>query len=374
MLHLSRLIRLRRPQWQPHLAQRASLRHCTKPTKTRAAADIAQLDKKTFQNPTWIEVMPLPHGPIVAQQLRPNGSQAACDPCRARKVACDHARPSCSRCRSRNRGNECTYSANAMRKFKASDDAPPTPGEGPVVAVPPRPSKRPRPNMRLGYTTALEETQPNLRPIAHSTIYGYISPIEKTVQDRQTIFGQLPRPVRETCLAVLRALPNQRDAQMVYLEGKFQAKGWLHLAAHRIIRWLQIVLAESPSRSEQQTLEHVAEIISNNTSRPMRGPYVDWESWLNSFTGANTRWESIGLLWTHMECVSDILDALIPRKLVRPDNNKSGQTAQFHVESCIRLARHFTDDSDLLADLYRRKSILISFVDGELGENPNSTS
>lgn len=259
-----------------------------------------------------------------------------------------------------------------MRKFKESANTLPTPGDGQSVALPPRAPKRPRPNMRLGHTTALEETQSNLRPIAHSTLYGYISPIEQTGRDRQTVFGQLPRPVRETCLAVLRALPNQRDAQMVYLEGEFQAKGWLHLAAHRIIRWLQTVLAETPSRSEQQTVEHVAEIISNNTSRPMRGPYADWESWLNSFAGDNTRWESIGLLWTHMECVSDILDALIPRKLVRSATNTSGQTAQFHVESCIRLARHFTEDSDLLADLYRRKSILISFVDGELGENSGS--
>lgn len=259
-----------------------------------------------------------------------------------------------------------------MRRFKDSANTLPTPGDGQSVALPPRAAKRPRPNMRLGHTTALEETRPSLRPTAHSTIYGYISPIEQTGHDRQIVFGQLPRPVRETCLAVLRALPNQRDAQMVYLEGEFQAKGWLHLAAHRIIRWLQIVLAETPSRSEQQTVEHVAEIISNNTSRPMRGPYADWESWLNSFAGANTRWESIGLLWTHMECVSDILDALIPRKLVRSGTNTSGQTARFHVESCIRLARHFTEDSDLLADLYRRKSILISFVDGELGENSGS--
>lgn len=317
--------------------------------------------------------MPVPHGPKVAQQLRPNGSQAACDPCRARKVACDHARPACSRCRSKNRGTECSYSVNATRKVKPNDDTLPTPGDGPSVALPPRPSKRPRPNMRLGYTSALEETQPNLSSAAHSSLYGYISPNAQPEQNRQVIFSQLPRPVRETCLAVLRALPDQQDAQMVYLEGEFQAKGWLHLAAHRIIRWLQTVFAQSESRSEEQTMEHVAQLISNNTSRPLRGPFADWESWLDSFVGANTRWESIGLLWTHMESISDILDALIPRKLVRSKNNTSGQTAKFHLESCIRLARHFTDESDLLADLYRRRSILISLVDGELGES-NTTS
>ncbi|EGX94297.1 Fungal transcriptional regulatory protein [Cordyceps militaris CM01] len=316
--------------------------------------------------------MSFAQGPRVAQQLRPNGSLAACDPCRTRKVACDHARPACSRCRAKNRGHECFYAANAARKIKTdNDDRLPTPSDGPssIVAIPPRPSKRPRPNIRLGYTTALAETQPSLLAGSgmHSNIYGYISPATQPEQDRQVVFSELPQPVRETCLAVLRAMPNQRDAQMVYLEGEFHAKGWLHLAAHRIVRWLQTVLADTSSFSERETLERVAEIISSNTSRPMRGPYADWEAWLHCFVGPNTRWESIGLLWTHMESISDILDALIPRKLVRSESNTSGHTAKFHIDSCIRLARQFTDESELLAELYRRRAVLVSMVDGESG-------
>ncbi|XWW97678.1 hypothetical protein V2A60_005664 [Cordyceps javanica] len=192
--------------------------------------------------------MPLSQGPRVAQQLRPNGSQAACDPCRARKVACDHARPACSRCRAKNRGNECFYSANATRKVKVSESLLPSPSDAPSVALPPRPAKRQRPNIRLGYTSALEETQPNLLGTMHSNLYGHVSPTIHPEPNRRVVFSELPGPVRETCMAVLRALPNQRDAQMVYIEGEFQAKGWLHLAAHRIVRWLQTVLAESPSR------------------------------------------------------------------------------------------------------------------------------
>ncbi|KAM3544110.1 hypothetical protein ARSEF1564_002977 [Beauveria bassiana] len=349
-------------------ASRASLSHRTTRQQGHRYVCCAKLNSKAIGISSDLVIMPnYPNGPRVAQQLRPNGSQAACDPCRTRKVACDHARPACSRCRAKNRGSECVYSANAARKVKASDNLLPSPVDAPSVALPPRPPKRPRPNIRLGYTSALEESQPSFSAAAHSNLYGHISPSEQPQQDRQVIFSELPRPVRETCMAVIRALPNQRDAQMVYLEGEFQAKGWLHLAAHRIVRWLQTVLAESPSRSEQETVERVAEIISSNTSRSMRGPFADWESWLNSFVGPNTRWESIGLLWTHMERISDILDALIPRKLVRSETNTSSQTAAFHVDSCIRLARHFIDESDLLAELYRRRSVLVSFAEGELG-------
>ncbi|OAA74181.1 Fungal transcriptional regulatory protein [Cordyceps fumosorosea ARSEF 2679] len=344
--------------------------------------------------------MPYPPAPRVAQQLRPNGSQAACDPCRARKVACDHARPSCSRCRSKNRGSECFYSANAARRVKnvSNGTVLPGPGPGPDTTLLPspsdaqsavapsivatasalssslpsqqhnsyRPSKRPRPNTSIGYNSAFDEARPELLfGTLHTNLYGHFSPTIQPEQDRRVIFAELPLPVRETCMAVLRALPGQRDAQMTYIDGDFQAKGWLHLAAHRIVRWLQAVLAEVPGRGEQETLERVAEVISTNTSRPLRGPFPDWESWLNCFVGANTRWESIGYLWTHMESISDILDALIPRKLVRSENCKSDQIAKYHVDSCIRLARQFTEESDLLAELYRRRSILVSMVDGE---------
>ncbi|TLS20955.1 uncharacterized protein PpBr36_10798 [Pyricularia pennisetigena] len=40
---------------------------------------------------------------------RRNGRQQACEPCRKRKLACDHSLPTCSRCRRRNAENGCVY-------------------------------------------------------------------------------------------------------------------------------------------------------------------------------------------------------------------------------------------------------------------------
>lgn len=302
------------------------------------------------------------------EQLRPNGSQAACDPCRARKVACDHVRPACSRCQSKNRTTECIYSNTATRKSRATEDDVRLNHSGHCATeILPRPSKRPRTYKRLGCTSSLEETQLNLLPEVLNSPSYQSQQASHIIPGRKIIFDQLPPTIRETCLLVLRALPGQQNEQMVYLDGRFTPRGWVHLAVHRIINWLQIVFADT-SRGEQEILQHVAQVISTNTSKPLRGPYPDWESWLSCFVGENTRWESIGLLWTHMECVSDMLDALIPRRLVRSRNNTSGSTAQTHLERCIHLTRHFTEDSDLLADLYRRKSTLESIVTGELGE------
>lgn len=246
-------------------------------------------------------------------------------------------------------------------------DPPPATMPEQTLSLTSRLPKRHRANARMGHTSSLEETQPNLVS-AHNSPYHDTPQNEDADAGRKISFAQLPRPIRETCLSVLRALPGQADEQMVYLDGDFEAKGWVHLATHRIIQWFNVFFAESSARNERDTMERLAQIISNNTAKPLRGPYPDWESWMSCFVGENTRWESIGLIWTHMESVSDIFDALIPRKLVRSKNNTSANTAVIHLDYCLQLTRHFTDESDLLAELYRRRAILGTLVHGEHGK------
>ncbi|KAK8150906.1 hypothetical protein G3M48_004586 [Beauveria asiatica] len=56
---------------------------------------------------------------------------AACDPCRAAKVACDHARPVCIRCQNQSRQAECVYRASPFKKTKRAPEkstTPATPG------------------------------------------------------------------------------------------------------------------------------------------------------------------------------------------------------------------------------------------------------
>ncbi|ATY59658.1 Fungal transcriptional regulatory [Cordyceps militaris] len=57
---------------------------------------------------------------------------AACDPCRAAKVACDHSRPVCIRCQNQSREVECVYRASPFKKTKRgaeqSTTTPATPG------------------------------------------------------------------------------------------------------------------------------------------------------------------------------------------------------------------------------------------------------
>lgn len=41
---------------------------------------------------------------------------AACEPCRRAKLACDHSRPTCSRCRNRNQTDHCVYRDRPFRR------------------------------------------------------------------------------------------------------------------------------------------------------------------------------------------------------------------------------------------------------------------
>lgn len=41
---------------------------------------------------------------------------AACDPCRYSRLACDHSKPVCSRCRDRNQAANCAYRERPFKK------------------------------------------------------------------------------------------------------------------------------------------------------------------------------------------------------------------------------------------------------------------
>lgn len=309
---------------------------------------------------------------------RPNGRLAACNPCRARKVSCDHRRPVCTRCLKKNEGPRCFYSGPCPRSSREASSQLSEPVKSFTEAPPPLPVEpgsqstassalpTPWPTARLGHTSVLEETQSSLLLLGGASTpdddCGCTVPCQPVV-----LFQELPYMVREMCLAVLRALPGQKEEQMTYLEGKVEPRGWTYIAVDRIIRNLRRMFAASQQHlGEDRALEAVAQTLCSNTSKPFENDYPDCKSWLDSLCGSNLRWESIGLLWAHMERASDMFDALNQTLLVRSKNNTSVEAARLNLGYCIKLARRFNDASVLLFDLTRRLSTLDSLADGEL--------
>ncbi|EGX95998.1 C6 transcription factor [Cordyceps militaris CM01] len=350
---------------------------------------------------------------------RPNGRLAACDPCRARKVSCDHRQPVCTRCLKKNLGARCFYAGPPPKRIREASSRvpdpmssftelppllPPLPVEppsmhatgspalsmhatgspalsmhtanSPVLPMPlhavgasPPVLPTPRPSARLGHTSVLEETKSSLLLLGGG---GASTPPEDdgnyAAAPRQPVvlFQELPHMVRETCLAVLRALPGQKEEMMTYLDGAVETRGWSYVAVDRIVRNLQRMFEALRHLGEGTGLEAVAQTLCNNTCRPFESDYPDCKAWMDSFCGNNLRWESIALLWAHMERASDMFDALNKTLLVRSVNNTSVEAARINLGYCIRIVRHFNNPSVLLVDMIRRLATLNSLVDGEL--------
>ncbi|KAM0340492.1 hypothetical protein ACHAPU_010480 [Fusarium lateritium] len=179
----------------------------------------------------------------------------------------------------------------------------------------------------------------------------------------------LPLPTQQMCLTVLEYLPGRPDAHMVFLDqpGPETTTSWSHTAVSRIITSLRQLF----QRFEGSELfdEKVADVLCRNTSRPIRDTFDDFNDWIAQFCGSNIRWESIGLLWAHVEGLSDALSTLKYRQLQWVESKKSSVVSHEHLHYCIEIARHFTAGNDLLLDLCRRQAALGTLVYGDASKD-----
>jgi hypothetical protein len=165
----------------------------------------------------------------------------------------------------------------------------------------------------------------------------------------------------------LRFLPGQRNEQFVYRDDPDEALSWSHIAVNRIVESLRVTFGGILAQGDAG-LAAMAEMLCSNTRRPFYDDFSSSEQWLDQFCGKNLRWESLGLMFAHLARVSDMLDSMRRPSLEFIDGKESLETARTSLESCIQIARYFTEANDLLLDLCRRLATLCSIVDGDAGK------
>ncbi|RSL46172.1 hypothetical protein CEP54_013983 [Fusarium duplospermum] len=178
-------------------------------------------------------------------------------------------------------------------------------------------------------------------------------------------FHDLPLPTRQMCLLVLQYLPGQRDACMVFHGDPSSAskKSWTHVAVARIIQSLQDIFRYFGQHDSP--LERVADVLCRNTAQPIRDDLTSAKDWMDQLCGHNLRWEAIGLLWAHIEGLSDALGSLDPRQLQWVPGKESTELALTSLGYCIEISRHFTAGNALLLDLCRRNGTLGTLIYGD---------
>ncbi|EXM14809.1 hypothetical protein V3481_018353 [Fusarium oxysporum f. sp. vasinfectum] len=239
--------------------------------------------------------------------------QAACDPCRKAKLACDHSRPCCSRCRNQGKSSLCVYRATPFkRKRTAASPQMPREGPSPHDNHPETPTVSQTPGTRR---TQLYPNPGHLGRSSHVTIFNEIFP-EDVDQD---IMNNSPAAIRNRSPAsvypeqtALDVDPQVKQAADLIksLAERFGLRHLQDLVSFWIKKGINLALAEpfvamfskytnySCLTSFEDTDWHLelASKLSRNTNRPLTvTASTTLAAFADAFLGVNTRWESVGI-------------------------------------------------------------------------------
>ena len=292
---------------------------------------------------------------------------AACDPCRSSKLACDHVRPACSRCRESNRVSKCIYRERPFKRGKTLN------GQHAQQV------NSTRLGASIGRVRTTFRNYPNpgyLGSSSHATIFGHLptgndDESENPAQDPDETAHTIPI----------------NDAQISHgadLIAEFQSLLSLVSCKALIEQWtgsgVNLALAEPFTKHCAETIEHMLrcstgyapshKTISRNfftqSWRPLAAnANTTLEDFCAEFSYGNARWETIGLFFTAASRASiETLpfDALYSTK---KEQRYFQKLAMLFSDQCLDIALSLDCLNDLQLILQYENFILHSIVDGD---------
>ncbi|KAI0202929.1 hypothetical protein F4808DRAFT_420255 [Astrocystis sublimbata] len=313
---------------------------------------------------------------------RPNGRPQACEPCRKRKVACDHTQPVCNRCRKKRQAGDCVYLASESRALHAARRLqPPSPLSSASPAVPhsisPDVSETPpdnRGNDRqmgsgyLGFTSfsaVFEETQISLSSVRSSLA----TPPESSEYSQENPtpdqFTLSPR-TREACLFVLKNVPNPSRGKICLRSSP--AEAWYYYFLDRVLNSFYEAFGHyfGPQKSDK-SLEELATIISKNTTTLPLSDDDDITAyqWIAQFSGSRTRWETLGLLFGFWDF--EVNSITIEKSLTQDEYGRPSPVTKKCVDFCVALCHECsTPTNSMLLFVTYRRLIMETIIFGDM--------
>jgi hypothetical protein len=335
---------------------------------------------------------------------RRNGRPQACEPCRKRKVACDHSLPICLRCKKRDSPQSCVYLAPATlnpvprpvpRRLRDNSMSPNL-----DAGSPPPPEEPMRP--QLSSNSAPAPTPGYLGVTSFSAVYQETEDsltLARGVDGAETIAagsesrapGLAPRPDAdepaiplspkqlEQCITALRGIPHPELGEGLFSSIKKPVDGWMHSATIRAIRamyatfWDSCLRAPPSARKGQQApLEEMARLLSRNTRRPFPEDEEDPVKWVGSFSGQNFRWDALGTIFAYWACA--VVSETVRRPEINSDVEGSGAVAPMRFyQACAKLCLDICHDvckvkpNSLLLFLTHKHAVIETFATGDAG-------
>ncbi|RSL56410.1 hypothetical protein CEP54_008837 [Fusarium duplospermum] len=239
--------------------------------------------------------------------------QPACDPCRRAKLACDHTRPICSRCRSQQKQGLCTYRVSPFKRKRASDSSP---------------RQESRPSRRRVSQDASPTHHTSQTPAANRT-YLYPNPGHIGLSSHVAIFNQIFPDQSDTSPAAATGhsgSPNdvspegpslddnplaRKGAELLkQLLEKYSLSSMENFVSFWIEKGINLALAEPfvalcaqiSNYSCLSTFERpdwhlkLAQKLLANSIQPLQyDSSTSFSEYVAQFTGQNTRWETLGI-------------------------------------------------------------------------------
>ncbi|TLD17301.1 uncharacterized protein PgNI_00180 [Pyricularia grisea] len=287
---------------------------------------------------------------ITSVPRRRNGRQQACEPCRKRKLACDHSLPTCSRCKRRNAESSCVYliaSGSPARTTRGSDgnlrqrSTRPTTTTN-TTSTPIHPVREQQPSHHARPASALHSplasssssitpnssgapTSPSiaidtpgyLGPTSFSAVFreaqGHLSPAPAPVSNADGRYpagapprhAEAPFPHRtspcklDRAVSLLQSLPNLKTARLLAEINISPMDAWVRPAAVHMMESMYAVFFGSCDDGADSShpivdLRAMAELIFANTATTLKEDVDDPAAWMASFSGKTMRWESVG--------------------------------------------------------------------------------
>ena len=321
---------------------------------------------------------------------RPNGRPQACEPCRKRKVACDNEQPICRRCQKAAREPQCEYILDPRMSIlspssPAGTPQPPTPS--------PIPSTGPSRNIAAtdpsdgGIVSILNSLSATplvsgpgyLGPTSFYNIYeeaesrlpyrgGNGATISSPAQPGSVPSGHPPslsQAMLDTCRTVLRQLPLRGDAEKMAPQDSYPGELFF-VAAGDVIGSFYDCFGQYLGRNRtDEGLAEVAKALCLNTSRAFSDNEVEPATWAAQFCGPNSRWELLGIMFTHWASRADVFSPL--RQDLSGGPRHRFELARYLklVNMCIDISRSFTHGNTLLLFMVMRRAIIESWISGD---------
>ncbi|KAI0973756.1 hypothetical protein F4678DRAFT_486918 [Xylaria arbuscula] len=314
---------------------------------------------------------------------RPNGRPQACEPCRKRKVACDHSQPVCNRCRKRRQADDCVYLVSGIPRTPSTARRPPLSpsySASSAVHLPPTTNAPGTPEVRspdgqgsrytasgyLGFTSfsaVYEETQNSLSRLQGSQA----TPSESENYSPETSAPDdftLSARTREACLFVLQNVPEPS-------RGKFCLRGspceaWYYYFLEQVMGSFYEAFGHyfGPRRSEK-SLEELAVILCKNTALPFSDDDdIPPSQWISQFSGTNTRWEALGLIFGFWDF--SVNSITIVKNPNHDEYGRPSQTTKKCVDSCVELCNEFSPANSMLLFLTLKRLVMETVLHGDM--------